>query len=476
MTPLIGFAPDVDPTTPGVIVECQNLVPSEYGMRGAPAPTSVGVSALADECRGAVNTTLLSGSRRLFAGTPTEIYELVSGAWVDRTRAGDYTLGDDERWTFAQFGDSTLAAHQSAIIQRSTGGAFADVTGAPLAKLVETASGFAVAFNTTTSSDEWYCSAYLDDTDWDLDVTTQCVKGRLVDAPGQILAAKRLGNDIIAYKEGAMFVGRYQGPPEVWRWTQISGDVGCVGPEAVVDTPMGHVFVGKDNVYLYDGSVPKPLGTGVVRRWLFKEVSGTYLNRCKLLWDRDNHLVWIYYVAAGDTQCTRCLVYHMLSSRWGVADETAEAVINYVTSGVTYDGGTPLVTDYETGPAIPYDSLFWLAGKQVPAIFDADHVLSVLAGRCEIAWFVTGDMGDDDGYSFCSEVRVRYTQAPETSQAIGLAKDEAGVISLSQQVQSVSDGRHDMRQTSRWHRFRIDTTGDFQVTAVRPKMKPAGRR
>jgi hypothetical protein len=476
MTPIVGFAPDLDPTTPGVLVECQNIVPDEFGMRGAPEPTSVGVAALAAECRGAINTALLTGSRKLFAGTPTELYELVSGAWVDRSRAADYTLGDDERWSFAQFGNATLAAHQSAILQRADGGAFADVTGAPNAAHVETASGFAVCFNTTTSSDEWYCSAYLDDTDWTLDVTTQCVKGRLVDAPGQILAAKRLGNDIVAYKEGAMFIGRYQGPPEVWRWTQISGDVGCVGPEAVVDTPMGHIFVGKDNIYLYDGSTPKPLATGTVRRWFFGEVSGTYLNRCKLLWDRDNHLVWMYFVSAGGTQCDRCLVYHTLKGQWGVADEIAEAVINYTTSGVTYDGGTPLVTNYETGPSIPYDSLFWLANKEVPAIFNSTHVLSVLAGVSQDSYFVTGDVGDDEGFTYCDVVRLRYSTAPTTSQAVGLAKDESGVISLSRQTSMVSDGRHDMHQTARWHRFRFDTTGDYQVTAYRPSIKRVGRR
>ena len=30
MTPIVGFAPDLDPTTPGVLVECHNIVPDEY--------------------------------------------------------------------------------------------------------------------------------------------------------------------------------------------------------------------------------------------------------------------------------------------------------------------------------------------------------------------------------------------------------------------------------------------------------------
>jgi hypothetical protein len=477
MIPLIGFTPDEDPTKPGVITDCQAVVPSEYGLRGAPKPVSVGVDALASACRGAAYVIIVTGSRRLFAGTATKLYLLSTTTWTDVSRATDYTLGTDERWSFAQYGDATLAAYPGVPVQRSISGAdFADISGAPLAKIIVSASGFAVAFNTTTAADEWYCSAYLDETDWTLDVTTQCVKGRLVQGPGQITAAKRLGDDIVAYKQGSMYFGRYQGAPAVWGWTQISGEVGCVGQDAVVDTPGGHIFVGLDNIYICDGSAPRPLATGSIRRWFFREISGTYMNRTKLLWDRDNHLVWMYFVGAGATDCNRCVVYHTLTNRWGVADEECEAVITWITTGITYDGGTPLVTDFDSGPAIPYDSLFWMADREIPSIFNPSHVLSALAGRCESAMVQTGDMGDDEGYTFCDAVRVRYTQAPETSTVTGLAKDESGTFSVTQQVQSVQDGVHDMRQSARWHRFRLETTGDFHLTAIRPSVKQAGRR
>lgn len=477
MTPLVSFAPDLDPTQPGVITEARNIVPSEYGIRSAPKPVSVGIDALAAECRGAAYVTIITGSRRLFAGTATKLYLLSTTTWTDVSRATDYTQGTGERWSFAQYGDATLACYPGAPVQRSISGAdFADITGSPNARIIVSASGFAVAFNTTTAADEWYCSAYLDETDWTLDVTKQCVKGRLVQGPGQITAAKRLGDDIVAYKQGSMYFGRYQGAPAVWGWTQISGEVGCVGLDAVVDTPEGHVFMGLDNVYLTNGSPPVPLATGVIRRWLNREMAGLYLDKTKLLWDRDNGLVWIYFVGGGDTACKRCVVYHMQSKRWGTADEDCEAVISWITSGITYDGGTPLVTDFESGPAIPYDSLFWLAGREIPSIFNFSHVLSALAGKCESSMIQTGDFGDDQGYTFCDAVRVRYTQAPETSVVTGLAKDEAGVFAVTQQTQAVEDGVHDMRQSARWHRFRLETTGDWHLTGIRPQFKAAGRR
>jgi hypothetical protein len=236
------------------------------------------------------------------------------------------------------------------------------------------------------------------------------------------------------------------------------------------------VFVGLDNVYLCDGSAPRPLATGTVRRWLFREISGVYMHRTKLLWDRDNHLVWIYYVGGGDTMCTRCIVYHMLSNRWGVADERCEAVVTWITTAYTYDSGHPIITTYNGSPGIPYDSLFWMAGRELPSIFNASHVLSALAGRCATAHLTTGDMGDDQGYTFCDGVRFRFTKAPETSAVTGLVKDEAGVFTTFKQTQAKSEGAYDMRQTGRFHSFRLDTTGDFHITAVRPSVKAAGTR
>jgi hypothetical protein len=475
--PLIGYAPDLDPTTPGVITECSQLVPFEGGMKGAPSLVSVGAAALAAACRGSAATSDLSGNRRLLAGTSTKLYELSGTTYSDVSRGANYSLGTDDRYSFAQFANATLAATPTAVLQRSTSGAFADVSGSPQAKIIVTSSNFAVAFNTNATADTWKCSAFLDETDWTLSVATQCVTGRLVEGSGPITAAARFGADIVAYKANTLFVGRYVGAPAVWQWTGIGTDVGCVGQEAVVDTGLGHVFVGRDNVYLFDGTVPRPLATGLIRRWLFADMSAVYQFKTICLWDRSNHLVWIYYASAGSTgDIDRAVVYHVLKQQWGVANNTIEAAVNYTSPTVTYTAGSPIVTTYDSGPAIPFDSLYWLSGSTAPAVFSSSHVLSTLSGATGAAYWISGDMGDDQGYSHCDAVRLRYTVKPTTSAVTGLYKDEEGDILTSGTAVSTSDGKHDVRQTARWHRFRTDTTGDFQVTGIRPSTKPAGGR
>jgi len=477
MIPLIGFAPDTDPTTPGVIVQCANLIPSEGGMKGAPSPVNIGADVLAMPCVGAAATSDLSGNRRLIVGTSSKLYELSGFSWSDISRGGNYSLGADDRWSYIQFANATLAANPSNVIQRSTSGAFANIAGSPQAKMIEAAQGFALAFNTTTSSDEWYCSEYLNESGWTLNVTTQCVKGRLIGGSGPITAARRFGEDVIAYKAGTLFVGRYVGAPEVWRWTQASNDVGCIGQDAVVDTSIGHVFMGKDNVYLWDGTTPRPLATGSIRRWLFADMNQTYRYKTILLWDRPNHLVWIYYPSAGGGGVIdHCAVYHVLEQKWGLAHSTIQAAVTYTSPTFTYDSGTSLIPTYDTGKGIPYDSLFWLSGTSNPSVFTSLSQLSTLSGGCTSASFTTGDMGDDEGYKACLNFRVRYTEAPTTSTATGYVKDASGDVVQGGEPSVMFDGRHNMRQNARWHRFKVDTVGDFTVTAVRPEFVQMGQR
>jgi hypothetical protein len=149
MTPIVGFAPDSDLMTPGIFTDCTNVIPYEAGFKGAPTPVAAAVAALASDCRGAVVATQLDGTRRIFAGTQTKLYELVSGAWTDRS-AGSYTGSTESRWSFCQFGNTTVATNLTDAMQSSCVWVlFSSTPGAPKAKIVVSASNnFVLAFNT----------------------------------------------------------------------------------------------------------------------------------------------------------------------------------------------------------------------------------------------------------------------------------------------------------------------------------------
>lgn len=116
--------------------------------------------------------------------------------------------------------------------------------------------------------DGWGCSGIRDQTIWTPSVSTQCAAGRLLDSPGAIRAGAALGSDVVAYKNTSMYVGRYVGPPIIWAWQRVPGDIGCSGAESVVVVGTQHFFIGPSDFYVFDGTVPRPIGAPV-REWFF---------------------------------------------------------------------------------------------------------------------------------------------------------------------------------------------------------------
>jgi hypothetical protein len=481
MVPVIGFAPDADLTTPGLISACRNLVPYLNGMEGAPEPTTpASTPVLADECRGAAVVTKLDDTRRIVAGTATRLYELSAGSWVDRSRVGNYSGGNDSRWSITQFGDSTLAANRVEVIQRSTGAAFADIASAPKAEIIFSVGAFVMALNTNDGSekpDGWHCCAAFDDTDWTPSTTTQAASARLVATAGKITAGQRLGEYAVAYKKNSIYLGQYVGAPTVWNWIQVpGGTAGCVGKEALCDIGGAHFFVGEDNLWIFDGTRPVPVAEGVVRQWFNDNCSPQYRYRTICTYDRQKDLVWIFYPSNSAEKPDSALVYHVTGKKWGVANRSVEAVLNYIQSTVTIDGLSAVSATIDELPLVSFDSQYWLTGGRSIAIFNTSHQLQSLTGSSVGCSMTTGEVGDDYAVSSLRGIRLRYAVAPTTADAEVFAQQNSGVGFSSTGTCTVLDGKFDVRQTARWHKATFNFTGPVRITHMDADVVPAGRR
>lgn len=485
VAPIVGYAPDADPTTPGILTDCQHLIPFEAGYKGAPTPVAANVAALAAACRGAVVATKLDSTRRVFAGTQTKLYELTGTTWTDRSKAGSYTGSSESRWSFCQFGDTTIASNKTDAMQGSATGAFADIAGAPKAKIVVSASNnFVLAFDTNEgtygdSPDRWWCCAQGDQTNWTPSVATGATTGRLVAVEGAIQAGLPLGDYVVAYKQRGVFLGQFVGASQgSWQWQNIRGaESGAVGPEAVCDIGGAHFYAGADDFFVFDGTAPKSVGTETVRRAFQANRSATYRYRTRCSFDRQNSLVRVFYPSKTSTGALdRCLVYHTKENKWGVDDLVAQASLNYIAPGVTIDGLTAYGATYDALPDVPYDSQFWTGGGETPAIFNASNQLCSLSGATQSSMLTTGDMGDDDAVTMIERFRVRYTLAPAAATATGLYKFAEGDTLVPDAICDLNEGKFDLHQSGQWHRVRVDMTGDHRETAYGANLAQVGGR
>lgn len=483
MTPIEGWLPDTDPSKPGVLTDCQHVMGTTAGYAGAPAPVASNVPVLANPARGAVVATKLNGTRRIFAGTQTRLYQLTS-VWTDQSKAGGYVGSSESRWSFAQFGDTTMASNLADAMQQSTTAAFSDVPTAPKAKIIVSASNnFVLAFHTNDatygdSPDRWWCCAQNNQADWVPNVATGANTGRLIAAEGPITAAMTLGDYVVAYKAAAIFVGSFVGSPVGFQWNKIpGGPAGAVGIESVCDIGGAHFIVGPDSFWIFDGTRPVPVGHGATRDWFYANSSPSWRYRTNTSFDKQRSLVRVCYasVASGGV-LDRVITYNVLTKQWARDDATVQASLNYIEPGTTINGMDAFAATIDLLPDIPVDSPYWMAGGQVSSYFDSTNQLVSLNGTTTDSYFVTGDFGDDDAVSMIERFRVRYTQMPATAQATGLTKFNEGDPPVPGPVNAINDGKFDLRQTARFHRFRVDMTGGHIETAMDAKPIPAGMR
>jgi hypothetical protein len=481
MIELLGFAPDVDPTTPGVLTDCSQLIPSEKGMVAAPSAADGGTDVLVADCRGAAVMQNTSGTRRTIAGTQSKLYALSGTAWSD-VSTGTYTGSTENRWSFAQFGDAAIASNDVVALQASTAGTFATIAGAPIARMIVSAPNFVLAFDTNDAtygdqSDRWRCSAYQDHSSWTVNVTTQATTGRLIGSGGGFTAAARFGQQVVAYKAADMFVGSYVGPPTVWQWDQVPGDVGCVGPEAVCDIGGAHFIVGDDDIRLFDGTRPTPVAAAL-RQWFYNDSSATYRYRTITKYDRQNGRVWVFYCSTSNTTGTpdSALVWHKTTGRWGRANRVVEAALNYLTPGQTWDSWGATYASWDALPAVPWDSQAWQSAGRALAIFDSTHDLKTLTGAGENSGLTTGDYGDDFLTTDVMGVRLRFLSAPTTGTVAGQTRTGAGEAFSMGGSGTLSDAKFDLRQSGRFHRFAFLLTGSHEVSGFALQGVKAGRR
>ena len=481
MNPFIGFAPDLPPETPGVFTDCVSILPGIGVFSAAPSSIDAGLGALDGAAMGFAVTRKLDGSARVFAGTSDKLYE-VSGTWTDKSKGGGYSIGPDDRWRFAQFGDVSLAAAKSATIQAITTGNFADASGtAPKAAIIETANNQVFAFNINgmgfgDDPTRWACSAIGSYTDWTPSVATQCVSGQLLDSPGPITAGKRLGNVVIAYKDRAMYVGQYVGAPLVWDFQRIPGDIGAPCHEAVINTGTAHFFIGPDDFYIFDGSRPIPIPANPCRSWFFNTYDQKYAYKICGTFDRINQRVYWYFPSIGSNGAlNKCIIFNIKTGQWGRDDRSIELVAEYVSSGITYDQLGTIYSTYDSLPTnISYDSPFWTSGSAVVAVFQTDHKAYQLSGAAGESRIMTGHYGENTGFSTVSRIRPRFISSPTSSSCVYSYSNTDASTFVQNITTTYTNNWYDLLWSARWHKFEFSYQGNHSISGMDLVISPDG--
>ena len=496
---MLRFLPDAETITPEVVVALTNCTPTVRGYAGIESGIDIGIAAPAEAITGAALCLPLSGDPVLFAGTNDSLLKGGTASWTDVTDAANYASGynaSTARWRFVQFGNSTFAIADGIQLQEYTVGDtdFGKVANAPKAAYMETAAGFVMLANTNdtdtglstaygSQGNRWWCSQIFNPTGtWAPDVATQATTGLLVDSPGPITGLARLGSDIVAFKKSAVHVGRYVGPPIVWQWQRMPGDIGCNVQEAAVSIGNMILFIGEEDIYSFDGvSKPQSIGAGI-REWFFSNLNKSYANLISGVHDQANGRVFWWYPSGTDGTLNSVLIYNYRRDAWGHATATARIAIRAQASGVIYDNFDDLVVA-STGVAtptyndimdIPYNSGLFQGGIILPSYIGSDDKVYTLSGEAGSWSFTTGDIGDQSTVTLLRGVRPRWRTRPTTSTLAHRHRMDLGDAPTTKPAVSLSSDRFNVLHASRWHSWTLSCTGTGEIESFRTDMVEQG--
>lgn len=447
MTPL-AFLPDADPSTPGVMVECVNLIPTNRGYQDAPLPITMEKTALPGTERiiSAVTLSPLSGYDRTYVASTRYVYKLdPTGSPTWTTVLTSAFENDVVKMSFRQFGDVSLVTNPVVPMMAATTGSFATVTDAPAAVALCVAENFVMALGTAAEPDGWACSALADHTDWTPDIATQSATGRFLATPGPVTAGFELGDYVVAFKERSMYLMRYVGAPLIWTNEVVSNEIGCSAPLSIVDVGDRILFLGPDDIYSFDGTRPVSIGGGV-RRWFLDQCyAGALFFNVQAVFD--GRKVYWFYSQSVSTTPDRALVLDIESGRWGHVD---------------YNCAAPFVGRNR----LRINGDFNYVAPEVYG-FTPERLLTVSADRSADAEARLGWMGADEIASTMTKLRPRWLKFPRASSAQFFKSAYLDVDEIGDLVNfNNNEGSWDCQQQAKWHSARLKMKGPFEIGAI----------
>lgn len=484
-----GWYPDLAPTTPGILLDgTRNVVPTNRGYRGANDWSDAGIASLTATCAGLWYARRLDGVNRLFAGVHDMIYERSAGSWAAVVPAA-ITVSAVTRWRFAQVGNITLAGAKSTQPLQFETTSATTIAAMPRYDVIDTVGDFVMIGNVVTSvtysaggvnvlpgehTDRWWCSALGAYDSWAPSLATQAASNRLTDTPGPLVAGKKLGERFVFYKGRGIWLGTYEGLPNIWGWQLVSSEVGTFGQDCVVPVGQLHYFVGNDNIYVFDGAQLRPIGEGV-REWFFNRLVKQHAENIIGVHDQYNSLIyWWFPGGASGGELNEFVVYNYETNKWGNGEITIQAASSFLVDQLTWD---QLWTGYtfDGVPNTQFDSVYFQGESYVPVFVSGEKTVSTLFGPHLPSTLETSWAGDDTNTTMLRRIRARWVQTPTTAQLTPyrlMLQGDAGRVGNPTDMVRAS---WYFTQIARWHRVKIATTGNWETAGIDAEVTNSGR-
>ena len=328
-----------------------------------------------------------------FVATKTDIFQLASGTFT--SRKSGLTGGEDDFFTFTQFGNYVIASNgvdQPQYYLMGTSTNFANLNAiqsagtTPLFRVSGVVRDFLVSGNISTATNRIHWSGINDISAW------SGKQSDFQDLPGSGGKIVHVTSGEVGYvfRQNQIIRMDYVGGAVVFRLSVISPNRGAVYGQTVCQDNRDVFFYSDDGFYQINGDSVAPIGVEKVNRFFDLDLNKAYTDRIKAATDPFNQLaMWAYpskdAVASGGI-CDKIIIYNYATKKWSLAKAQTSVIFPQFVGAFTVELMDIISQNLEDINAA-LDTDYWSGGQMFLGGINEDFKAAIFSGnsnQCEI--------------------------------------------------------------------------------------------
>ena len=329
-------------------------------------------------------------------------------------------------------------------------------------------------------------SAINDSSDWTPSGDTQSGYQDIVGSHGSVMAIVGGESYAVIFMERAIYRMDYVGTPLIFQFSKVADNIGAFIPKSVVSFGSDIFFLAQDGFYkLSGGDTLAPIGNGKVDDYFFNDLSSDLDGVSSAIDPNNSVAVWSYRGSGADGTNdinNKLLIYNYSVDKWATGSGLD---VQFISSGSQEAFDTleklDVLGDLDALPKT-LDSYYYSSGVYGLAGFNSEKKFGkFLGGSLPATVDTTEFQGAKNSRSAITNVRPIVDAKTSSSVTVTVTpitrNTQIESIAVGSPVSIQSNGDCPMRSSSRYHRLRVKTTGNFlTMSGVDVTAKPTGKR
>ena len=329
-------------------------------------------------------------------------------------------------------------------------------------------------------------SALNDSSDWTPSGDTQSGYQEIVGSHGSVMAIVSGESYAVIFMERAIYRMDYVGTPLIFQFSKVADNIGAFIPKSIVSFGSDIFFLAQDGFYkLSGGDTLTPIGNGKVDNFFYSDLSSDIDGVSSAIDPNNSIAVWSYRGAGAEGTNdinNKLLIYNYSVDKWATGSGLD---VQFISSGSQEAFDTleklDVLGDLDSLPKT-LDSYYYSSGVYGLAGFNSEKKFGkFLGGSLPATIDTTEFQGAKNSRSAITNVRPIVDAKTSSSVTVTVTpitrNTQTESIAVGSPVSIQSNGDCPMRSSSRYHRLRVKTTGNFlTMSGVDVTAKPTGKR